>query len=293
MQELIEIPLILSADDKKLILKKVQGQDFEMGVPPEQMKYWGHSDNFFMRMNEVYWLGVYPITQAQWQAFGFPDIEKRYILDKKRYPTMENVEKIWVYVASPNFPQSDISWVEAMQFCKKLTIEYQHLLPAGYHFSLPTEAQWEFACRAGEAPYISEELKIKLYEEKLCPHLTYYGEHLENRREVGVNNRNPWGFYDMLGNVSEFIFDIATWSKEDYYAHNPVPFEYTVEDKGEFRIVRGTVAMTACRERLGFRTYLTTCGFRIALRPVDAYDISDPFVKELGLMPDFIRRAYE
>jgi formylglycine-generating enzyme required for sulfatase activity len=98
-------------------------------------------------------------------------------------------------------PVESLNWDDAEKFCKKLTEQERELrkIPMGWIYSLPTEAEWEYACRAGTTTTYS-------WGNEINSTLANYSES-EMNGTVNVGNYlpNPWGFYDMHGNVSEWV----------------------------------------------------------------------------------------
>ena len=96
-------------------------------------------------------------------------------------------------------PVERVSWNDAMTFCEALT--KKESVPNGWKFTLPTEAQWEYACRAGTTTNFS-------WGDDVTPKLANYGEsELEKTRPVGAYPSNPWGFHDIHGNLAEWCRD--------------------------------------------------------------------------------------
>jgi len=102
--------------------------------------------------------------------------------------------------AGPNAPVENISWDAAMAFCQKLTDRERTAgrLPTGYVFTLPTEAQWEYACRAGTTDaYAGDPAEM-----------AWYGDNSGGTTHpVGSKLPNAWGLYDMTGNVYQWCLD--------------------------------------------------------------------------------------
>jgi formylglycine-generating enzyme required for sulfatase activity len=98
-----------------------------------------------------------------------------------------------------NLPVENVSWDDAVKFCKILTKNER--IHHGWEFTLPTEAQWEYACRAGTATIFS-------WGNQINPKLANYDETgFKSTCAVGSYRQNPWGFYDMHGNADEWCKD--------------------------------------------------------------------------------------
>jgi formylglycine-generating enzyme required for sulfatase activity len=125
-----------------------------------------------------YWLGKYEVTQAQWVGVfgGNPS---------------------HFQATGPDGPVENVTWDEAMEFCRRLT-EMERAagrLPSGMRFTLPTEPQWEYACRAGsDAPFFAELDAIGWYADNSGG----------TTHPVGQKQPNRWGLHDMHGNVWEW-----------------------------------------------------------------------------------------
>ncbi len=130
-------------------------------------------------LTKPYWLGRTEVTQREWSAVMGSN-PSRFKGDA--------------------LPVESVSWTEAMEFCRKLTERERAAdrLPAGYVYTLPTEAQWEYACRAGAtADHAANTVEAAW-------HGTNSGE---TTHPVGKLPPNAWGFCDMQGNVWEWCSD--------------------------------------------------------------------------------------
>ena len=159
-----------------------------------------------------------------------------------------------------SLPVERVSWSEAVTYCARLTARERAAgrLPAGFEYTLPTEAEWEYACRGGTTGGFSGNLD----------HLAWYQENSSGSpHPVGQKQPNAWGLYDMHGNVWE-------WCSDGYGAYPSV----TVTDpcganNTAFRVLRGggwrdlaRNCRSALRGRATPRTSGDFLGFRVALR---------------------------
>lgn len=197
-----------------------------------------------------YWLGETEITQAQWQT----------LMDTSPWSGQQHVKEGADYAASY------ISHEEAVAFCQKLTAQERSAgrLPKGWKYSLPTEAQWEYACRAGTQSQFS----FGQFESPMGEHGWFEKNAVEMgatfAHRVGMKKPNPWGLSDMHGNVGEWCSD--WWDIPLTGGRDPVG-----TPSGSDRVHRGgawTSLDKNCRSayRLGsspdFRSY--EVGFRLA-----------------------------
>jgi formylglycine-generating enzyme required for sulfatase activity len=169
--------------DIKLEMVKIPAGSFTMGSD----EYDGEKPKHQVKLQEFY-LGKYPVTQEQYQA----------VMGKNPSNFKDN----------PKNPVEQVSWNDAQEFCKKL-----NQLIAGKDFRLPTEAEWEYACRAGT--------QTRYYFGDDAAKLGDYGWYDENSgsktHPVGQKKPNDWGLYDMSGNVWEWCED----PYHDSYANKP------------------------------------------------------------------------
>ena len=163
---------------------------------------------------------------------------------------------------SPYLPVDWVSWPDAAEFCKRLTQMERKAgrIPVGYVYRLPTEAEWEYACRAG-----SEE------DFSTADHWNQDNSG-ERVHEVGESSANKWGLYDMHGNVCEWTHD--RWYEYPKNGNNvEVDPSYPVTPQSDV-VVRGGAwfwRTNACRSFERERNHQGAgghCGFRIVLAPL-------------------------
>ncbi len=161
-------------------------------------------------LTKGFYLGETEVTQAQWESvMGInPSVSK-----------------------GPNRPVEQVSWEDCMEFCRKLTARERAAGRLGPKqvYRLPTEAEWEYACRAGSrGEYCFGD------EEKRLGEFAWYGANAGVRtHEVGTRRANAWGLYDVHGNVWEWCQD---WY--DAYAGGEVS-DPTGALKSDFPVFRG------------------------------------------------------
>jgi len=180
----------------------------------------------------LFFMGKYPITQAQWRAVAaYPDVERELDPDPSDFK-------------GENRPVEQVRWDDATKFCQRLSHR------TGRPYRLPSESEWEYACRAGTiTPFhfgetLSDELANYQAEDEKIGDTLYqgtYGRGIQGqyRREttnVGSFPANRFGLYDMHGNVWE-------WCEDDYHAsYEGAPDDgsaWVESNRGERRVLRG------------------------------------------------------
>ena len=104
-----------------------------------------------------------------------------------------------------DLPVEQVSWNDAVVFCEKLNEMKRDTLPAGYHYTLPTEAQWEYACRAGTTTRFSYGNDTEYSQ--LGSYAWNKANSSNKTHPVAEKLPNGWGLYDMHGNVYEWCLD--------------------------------------------------------------------------------------
>lgn len=201
---------------------------------------------------QSFFISKYQVTQAQWRAVARLSPVKHILAD--------NPAK----AVGAEHPVENISWEDAIEFCARLSIK------TGRYYQLPTEAQWEYACRAGTSTQFH-------FGEVLASDLANYQDNDGKGKSVKPLHRgtnpvgsfqwaNAFGLYDMHGNVWEWCMD--HWHSS--YKGAPKSGEAWLKKKGgEFRVIRGgswlelsancrstcrkSVKQTAKENHIGFR----------------------------------------
>jgi formylglycine-generating enzyme required for sulfatase activity len=183
-----EIPKELTLDlggDVKMETVLIRAGKFLMGSA--QGRFDNEKPVHEVTISQPFYLGKYPVTQEQWQAVMGSN--------PSRFRGM-------------NRPVEGVSWNEAQEFCRKLSVR------TGGTVRLPTEAEWEFACRAGS----TTDYCFGDNEDGLAEYGWYEGNSSGTTHAVGEKKPNAWGLYDMHGNVWEWCHD---WYEQRYDASSP------------------------------------------------------------------------
>ena len=220
---------------------------FMMGSPESEERRDKNETQHEVTISKDYYLGVYEVTQAQYEK----------VMGKNP----SHFQGAEVGNENADLPVEKVSWEDAVEFCKKLS-ELPEEKKAGRVYRLPTEAEWEYACRAGsKAAYSFDD------EEGLLPEYGWFNRNSSDRTHtVGLLEPNAWGLYDMHGNVWEWCSD---WYEE--YPKGAVS-DPTGPKEGSFRVNRGGcwfdfAANCQSADRSWFNPSLRfdSLGFRLAL----------------------------
>ena len=257
-----------------LEMVKCPAGSFMMGSPKEELGRDYGEKQHLVTITRSFYIGKYEITQEQ-------------------YKSITGYNPSWFDYIGPNKPVNKVTWKNSKDFCDKLNQKYSSLLPKGYRFDLPTEAQWEYACRAGTKTSLNNGKNITTLEsDKNCINLDevawYYKNASNTLHIVGQKKPNAWGIYDMHGNVAEWCRDVyddysdeeaidpivtkkkkvSSFEKSKLYklGHSSLPnyvsrggaYNYGIKD---FR--------SAARESIDGNANLFMYGFRVALVPIE------------------------
>ncbi|MEN3333038.1 MAG: hypothetical protein V7641_2403 [Blastocatellia bacterium] len=186
---------------------KISAGEFMMGSDDEKPVH-------RVRISQSFEMGKYEVTQAQWEA----------LMDS-------NPSEF----KGANLPVENVSWYDAQKFVDKLNARND-----GYIYRLPTEAEWEYACRAGTTTEFAFGNSLNSEQANFNGNFPYgnapNGKNLGHLAVVGSYKPNAWGLYDMHGNVEEWCEDRYD---ENYYAQSPNSDPPGPEKESYYKVVRG------------------------------------------------------
>ena len=231
-------------------------ESFTMGSPKSE-KYRSNDENQVrVTLTNGFWLGQHEVTQGLWEK----------VMSTTPWKGKSFVKE------GANYAASYISYDDAMKFCEELTkLGHQEgWLPKDWKVTLPTEAQWEYACRAGTTTayhFGNDASQLGDY--------AWYDENADDvgedyAHEVGQKKPNAWNLYDMTGNVWE-------WCLDGYNSNLPGGVDPVVKSSS-YRVIRGGGWFDfarSCRSAdryyysPGYRYYCL--GFRICIVPVQSH----------------------
>jgi len=174
---------------------------FQMGSPANEPDRRADEGPVEVRLSSGFWMGKHEATQGQWTRTvgAFP-----HVMD---------------FGAGDDFPMYWVNYAEAVGFCRQLTERAWAAgeLDSGWAFQLPTEAQWEYACRAGTSTATAFGPRFQLSQANIAGEPDSGGaapQSLGRACAVGSYAANAWGIHDMHGNVFE-------WCRDWYHAQLP------------------------------------------------------------------------
>ncbi|MEZ6044529.1 MAG: formylglycine-generating enzyme family protein [Planctomycetaceae bacterium] len=214
---------VIPGTEIKFEMVPIPGGTFTMGSPEDEADRADDEGPQHQVKLEPFWMGKYEVTWDEYDIWSFNlDIQRRKLFGKKA----TTADEIADAVTRPTKPYTDMTFnmghdgypaicmtqLAARVYCEWLSAK------TGHYYRLPTEAEWEYACRAGTTTAYSfgdDPADIDEYA-------WYYdnaGDIDEKYRQVGQKKPNPWGLYDMHGNVSEWCLD--QYAEDFYQQFNP------------------------------------------------------------------------
>ena len=238
-----------------LRLNKCPAGTFTMGSPVDELGREDDEIQHQVTISKDFWIGVFELTQEQYET------------------VMGNNPSFYNSFFYSNNPVECVTWQMAKDFCNTLNATIaSDAYPAGYYFDLPTEAQWEYACRAGTTTSLNNGYNLaSTTRDFVLDEIGWYltSKYIIPPYGVGGLQANNWGLSDMHGNVEE-------WCR-DWYGEYPTTAvtDPVGPDTGTKRVLRGgSLSYVACGCRSAFRnsdvpTKISSfIGFRVALVPI-------------------------
>jgi formylglycine-generating enzyme required for sulfatase activity len=198
---------------------------FTMGSPTtEAGREADREDEHNVSLTKGFYLSKYEVTQAQYEA-----VMTGVTGDRNATPSN--------WHGNPDRPVEKVSWDDAQVFLTRLNEQQAGNLPAGWSYVLPTESQWEYASRAGTTtPYSWGATIASSNANYNWDGGANDGNDFKQTRDVGQYATNPWGFFDMHGNVWEWTADAY---QATYPSGNPVVDPTNLGASGSHRVRRG------------------------------------------------------
>ena len=271
-----------------LTLTHIASGEFVMGSPKKEV---GRRDDEKQRkitISRPFYMGIKEVTQAQYMNAMHPDhVEDRINAGPWTHhlPAFYKggpwgAERTHVAAAlESDKPMDMLTWEEAMAYCACLTKREGAAgrLPKGYEYRLPTEAEWEYACRAGSTGPFGVEGELETFMDFKAD--IWDGT---TSNPIGHRKANPWGLYDMHGSLFEWVLDgYALYDAKQasdplavvpdaekvmrggsYMSHKPAEDKDKPSDANKFRSIR-----SASRNHLPRDFDLPITGMRIVLAP--------------------------
>ena len=216
---------------------------FTMGTPGTT----GDESPVEVELTRGFWMGQTPVTQRLYEAVSHAKPSK---------------------FSGPQRPVEQVTWTEAVEFCSDLQawLARQELLPDGWRLALPTEAQWEYAARAGTRTtwFFGDS------DTDLARYAWFDANSKNETHDVATKRPNPWGLYDVYGNVWEWCAD--RYGEKLLSGRDPTGYPRAANRvyRGGCWLYSSVYCRSAVRGRLLSVFRLGILGFRPALVPVES-----------------------
>jgi formylglycine-generating enzyme required for sulfatase activity len=230
---------------------------FVMGSPPDEPEHRPGEDQVEVSLTRGFWAAKYEATQGDWKR----------VMGKLPGPPTDELPE------GNDYPVGNVNFAEAEAFCAKLT-ELGHAsgeLPKEWEFRLPTEAQWEYACRAGTTTATTFGNSLGSRQANFNGDKPYnggeLGPSLGKAAKVGQYPPNPWGIHDMHGNTYE-------WCRDWYHTKLPGGTDPDLHDALETAQKNRSGDSSRVRRGGGWTDDGLACrsAFRLRFEPERRYD---------------------
>lgn len=189
---------VVPGSEHKFNMVPIPGGTFTMGTPVSETGRKPEEGPQKKVMISPFWMGATEVTHDEFLVYFNDETFKRNeMVDAVTRPTTQYIDLSWGMGKQGGFPFNSMSQLTAMMYCKWLYNK------TGIFYRLPTEAEWEYACRAGTTStyYFGN-------DSKLINDYAWHSENSEDKyQKVAQKKPNAWGLYDMLGNVAEWTID--------------------------------------------------------------------------------------
>ncbi|MFN9637408.1 MAG: SAV_2336 N-terminal domain-related protein [Synechococcaceae cyanobacterium] len=264
-----------------LTLIQIKAGDFLMGSPADEPERFSGEGPQHAVIIQEFFMAQTPITQAQWrEVAGWREREG----ETWARELMPNPSHFGNKADSDQRPVEQVSWLDAMEFCHRLSQR------TGRHYTLPSEAQWEYACRAGSTTPFAFGATLTAELANYNAISTYgdapKGEYRGQTTPVGMFAGNAWGLQDMHGNVLEWCLDEwhgnyegaptdgSAWLNPTATSNEAITKGETKGNDEETRLLRGGSWLSIPRNcRSAYRYHLVPgnahyhVGFRVVCLP--------------------------
>ncbi len=238
---------------------------FHMGSPETEKSSWGCEQPLhYVKISKPFYMGKYEVTQSHYnEVFNIVNLPTN---SKPPLQTWQGTNRRLPKFRGDDLPMESVTWLDCVYVTQALSREF------GEVFRLPTEAEWEYACRAGTTtPFFTGET-ISAEQANYKASKVYgkgsKGNYISMTTKVGSYPPNSFGLYDMHGNVSEWCSD---WYGSKYYMDSNA-----IDPKGPFigkyRVIRGgawyqkpKLLRSAYRDEATQNDYSSWIGFRVVL----------------------------
>lgn len=247
---------VILPSGEKMVLCYCPPGSFTMGSLASEEGRGKDENQVSVTINRGFWLARTEVTQGQWEAVMESTVQQQ-MAKTSNFKDLEGV--------GPNHPMYFVNWDESQAFVDKLNLAAE--LPTGWKWVLPSEAQWEYACRAETRTAFSFGHSLTSKDANIREsYLSSTGKKsssLGESSEVGLYPANAWGLHDMHGNVEEWCFDLY----EDKFAGGNDPLGAS---RGAFRVRRGGSWLSRaneCRAAFRYRSVPSVRNIMVGFRP--------------------------
>ncbi len=186
---------------------------FRMGNTPGSRWQFVDAAPVQVTITRGFWMGKFEVTQGQWLSVMHRTLRDQRALDPGQPRPVGDGSMREHVGEGPDYPIYFVGRAEAEEFCRKLTEDERRAgrLEPGWEYALPTEAQWEFACRAGKTTITALGDRLSSHDANFDGTKPFngapVGPYARETTRVGRYRGNPWGLHDMHGNVWEWCRD--------------------------------------------------------------------------------------